>query len=286
MSNPWLLLDVSYLAWRSYYAFGNLSYNQIPTTVVFGVLREIMALREQFSTSRTAFCFDVGKPWRSLDCPEYKSGREEDENRRAVREQLTKLRKDYLPSLGFQNILWQKGYEADDVIAKVIEDRPKRTFIVVSADQDLFQLLRGERVLIWNPHKKIRWTQKSFEETYGISPDLWADVKAIAGCSSDNIAGVRGIGEKTAIKFLSGRLAENSAAFKKIVKGNKQWQRNLGLVRLPYPGMKPFTLKKDKTTPEKWKALIDRLGMKSLAKDIPGLPRQRKGFSRKELRNG
>jgi len=283
MKPPVLLLDVSYLAFRSFFAVGRLSHDSIPTGVVYGVLRETLQLQEQFSTTKVVFCFDHGEPFRKLDCPGYKSSRHakkspaDVEDLLLVREQVKRLRKAYLGTIGFRNLFWQKGYEADDVIAKVILDRPKRDFIIVSSDHDLYQLL-SSRVRIWNPAAKKLITADSFFEEFGVTPSQWADVKAIAGCATDDVVGIRGVGEKTAAKFLCGTLTKG-AAFEKIVHGNDTWQRNLGLVSLPYPGIESFQLTKDEITPQGWETIINKLGMKSLRSSLPGLPK-REGFSR------
>lgn len=276
---PTLLLDVSYLAYRAFYAgMGQLSFNHIKTGVVYGVLKEIMFLQDRFQTKKIGFCFDVGKPNRSYSCPTYKSNRKENKSDEElkmileVKNQLKLMRKEYLPEVGFQNIFWQKGFEADDVIAKIVLDRPKRKFIIVSSDQDLYQLL-GYNCSIWNPASKELRTEEWFREKYGCGPEAWVQVKAMAGCSSDNVPGITGVGEKTALKFIRGELSKG-VAFDKIVLGAKIWKSNLDLIRIPFPGIQPFTFVKDSLSPEGWGKLTSRLGMQSLTASIPGSPRR------------
>lgn len=279
---PWLLLDVNYLCYRAYFAIPKLSYNEIATSVVFGFLKELLQLQETFATTRVVFCFDVGKPLRRLSCPSYKASRdegsEEDQQARAeVREQTKQLRKDYLPSLGFKNILWAKGYEADDLICSVCETIPKPgRSIIVSGDKDLFQLL-APRCNLWIPGKSGQpgklITEDVLRTTYGVSPESWVQVKAMAGCPTDEIPGIPGVGEKTAAKFLRGELSKGKK-FEAIVKNNKLWRKNLSLVRLPYGGCPTFDLVEDKVTSKKWDKLIERLGMTSLASSMPSLKRR------------
>lgn len=285
---PWLLLDVSYLAYRAFHAFkGNLSHDDIPTTVLFGVVRDIFSLQQLFETEKIAFCFDVGKPHRKTDFVGYKAKRDENKTaaelaaKAAVQEQITSLRKEYLPRLGFRNILWQKRYEADDIIANVVMERPKKHFVIVSSDEDLFQLL-SKRVSIYNPTKKELLTLEMFQERYRVPVEQWADVKAMAGCASDNIPGIRGIGEKTAIDFLTGRLKVGKK-FNTIVTNNSEWRKFLNLTTLPYPCCDGFKLVSDEVTNEKWLDLFEELGMDSLIKHIPGAPRRSTGMSRATL---
>lgn len=289
--SPTLLIDVSYLAYRAYFGgMSKLSYEAIPTGVTYGVLREILFLMERFDTKRIAFCFDHGKPDRKMIYPSYKENRsegtkEDQAAKEAVRKQVNMLRKEYLSMVGFQNILYQKGFEADDVIAKVIQDRPKREFIIVSSDQDLYQLL-GKYVRIYLPSKKSIVTEESFRKEFGCGPQTWIQVKAMAGCSTDNVKGIPGIGPKTAIKFITGELTKGKA-FDKIIHGSSITKRNINLVSLPYPGIESFSLRKDDVSPERWRSLIDRLGFASLAGSLPGIPRrsatEKNSFTRASL---
>lgn len=279
MKPPTLLIDVSYLAYRAHYSgAGQLSFELIPTGVTYGVLKEVKFLLDRFETDRIAFCFDYGRPHRQTELPEYKAnrleGKSENEKQQilAVKQQIHMLRKEYLTQIGFKNIMFQKGYEADDVIAKIIQDRPEREFIIVSSDHDLYQLL-GKYVRVYNPHKKEIITEDTFRQQFNCSPETWKLVKAMAGCSTDNVKGIEGVGEKTAIKYICGQITKGKI-FHKIIKGTPIWRRNIGLVSLPYPGIQPFTLHKDRVTPEGWQGLVKRLGFASLAAAIPGIPRR------------
>jgi len=114
--------------------------------------------------------------------------------------------------------------------------------------------------MIWNG--KMMLTEAWLIGEYGIAPSQWADVKAIAGCSSDGVEGVRGVGEKTAAKFLRGNLKPASKAHQAIVAGNNVWRRNLPLVRLPFPGVGKFDLESDSELD--WNPTFYKLGMSSL----------------------
>lgn len=279
MTSPWLLLDVSYLAYRAYFAIGGkLSHGDIATSVVYGVLREVITLQETFNTKRLAFCFDYGKPLRSELHPGYKQSRHtgktaaELESILEVKQQIQHLRKDYLGSIGYRNLLFQKGFEADDVIASLTQSW-EAEFVIVSSDHDLYQCL-APNVRIWQPASKTLYTQDTLRKEFGINPEDWVQVKAIAGCKSDDIPGIVGIGEKTAAKYLRGDLKPGKH-LAKIEDGRELWKRNLKLVRLPFKGIPILNLRKDEVTAEGWTSLIDRLGMNSLAGSIPGIPRRK-----------
>lgn len=294
MKPPWILIDSSYLAYRAFFSMGELSHGDIPTGVVFGFLREVLQLQDHFGTTRIAFCFDVGRSVRREVYPSYKLRRNEDktpEQKRQhtlVREQLTALRTDYLPSIGFSNIFYQKGYEADDIIASIVNSlkltiafgRPERA-IIVSSDGDMNQLL-SKFVSIWNPKKQELVTNKSFEKEWGLDPGLWPSVKAIAGCHTDEVEGIKGVGEKTAACFVKGTL-KTGKKFDSIVYGNKVIRRNMKLVTIPYPGTKNFKLVKESVGQRGWAKLAKRLGMKHLFDNVAERPKTNRGFDRSEL---
>lgn len=272
-----LVIDVSFLAYRNWHALGPLSHNGQRTEVIYGVLRDIRTFQEMFNVKRIVFAFDVGKSLRCVVYPSYKASRYvKNDERPELQKQMRLLRKEILPDIGFQNILSQKGYEADDLIAAFCQNLPpERDAIIVSADQDLYQLL-SDRVMIYNPQSKTTIDQQSFTEKWGVMPKDWADVKAISGCSTDEIDGCVGVKEKTAAKFLVGKLKPGKA-YDAIVMGNHLWKRNLQLVSLPYPGTKVPELWKDEVTPERWREVMKRYGIQSL----PGITNVvRKGLKR------
>jgi len=271
----YLLLDSSYLFYRAFYAMGDLSFGGVKNGGVYGFFRELVTLQERWQTNRFVFCFDVGRSKRRDMNSDYKANRKEwetDEECKVHEEiynQLTCLREKYLPYMGYRNIVWQKGYEADDLIAAIcrfptLGHKSEDTAIIVSADADLFQILDNPRVSIWNPQKKELLDGDSFREKWGISPSSWASVKAIAGCTSDNIRGIERVGEKTAVKFLSGTLNPDTKAHRNIVLGRKIWSENLNLTQLPLDGTKQWRFVEDKTSDERWNKAMGKLGMKSL----------------------
>jgi DNA polymerase-1 len=268
MRKQYLVVDVSNLAYRALYTTGSLSHNGEATGVLYGIFKTISDLDELFCATHILFCFDGGYDKRQEILPEYKRNRkkeldeEQKEIRRDLRRQLYRLRTQYLPDAGFNNVFWQEGYEADDIIASVVRNSTEET-VIVSSDHDLFQLL-APHVTIWNPIKKKAITEKSFTDQWGIGPMSWVDVKALAGCTTDNIPGIPGVGEKTAAKFLSGSLKKGSKKYDSIIAANDIWDRNDKLVRLPMEGTESFEVREDKVTTGDWNRMVESLGMKTL----------------------
>lgn len=268
----YLLLDGNNLAWRAFYAHGDLTHRDVPTAVVYGFFRDIVYLCQEHNTSDIVFCFDHGKGLRETDYPGYKGKRraeELDEEKSItiaeVRSQVKKLKLRYLTDAGFRNVFYQQGYEADDVIASVVKRslHSQDEAIIVSSDKDLYQLL-SPRVRIWPPSAKQFVTVESFTNKYGISVEQWVEVKAMAGCVSDDVKGIPGIGEITAAKFLQGLVKQRSKTYDKIISGLPIRDRNLPIVKLPYPGTVTFEIRPDEVTIPKWQAVALRLGIRSI----------------------
>ena len=184
---------------------------------------------------------------------------------------MKNLRRKYLKTIGYRNIFCQKGYEGDDLIASVcLNLKQKDEAIIISADQDLYQLLRFN-ISFYNPTKGKILTLQGFKKKYGIIPDQWHLVKAIAGCSTDEVPGVKGVGELTAIKLLKDDLKKTLKVFETIKKfcwskktRVKKFMRNINLVLLPLEGTKVFKLKEDKISKQGWEKVYRKLGMMSL----------------------
>jgi DNA polymerase-1 len=291
MSEPLLILDTNYLCHRAFHAMGNLNYGSKGTGAVFGVLQDVLSLQERFQTGRVVFAFDwPGKGHRHSILPTYKSSRkarykEEGEVAQAERKdfyrQIGQLYKDYLPSAGFRNVFALRGFEADDIIAAVAAALPPGDEgIIVSADQDLWQCASTRpAVMCWNPVTGKGVTRVGFMEKWGMEPARWAEVKAIAGCGTDDVPGVPKVGEVTAAKYLRGELGEHLKTYKAIEAS--AWRDNLPLVGLPYPGLPDYPLVPDEVTAESWQALAERLGMRSLQSTAPrSAPRQSRGRTR------
>lgn len=277
MNDVLLLIDADYIAHRARYSMGELTWKGAATGVIYGFLTTIVQLEERFDTNRIVFCFDSHASERKKIYPAYKANRKhnqpltekEEEFEREFRQQVLKLRKEYLPEIGFRNVFWQSGYESDDLMASICQEfssRPRQSSVViVTADQDLFQCIRGN-VSVFNPQKQENMTLQRFHKQYGIKPQDWVYVKVLAGCSSDNIPGVPGIGEITALRYMKGDLPESSKAFSKIRSWIKTKNAYLtaSLVELPFPGTIVPEWQEDNITVQGWASVCRKLGFKNL----------------------
>jgi len=177
--------------------------------------------------------------------PEYKMKRrqelsdEEKKSWEAAHRQFNVLRKGILPDLGFNNVFMQSKYEADDVIAKLVMDYSwKNKPFVVTSDDDLLQLL--DYCHIYNPGKDKIITAQTFKNEYGITPSQWVEVKKIAGCTSDNVKGIQGVGVKKAIQFIRGEMNPDTKTYEKIINGTSTIDFNEKIVKLPLTGTQKF----------------------------------------------
>ncbi|KON32542.1 hypothetical protein AC477_02840 [miscellaneous Crenarchaeota group-1 archaeon SG8-32-1] len=275
MKHKYLILDCNYLAHRAKHVFGDLSDKGSATGVIYGFLLDILRLREEFGTNRFIFCWDSQTSKRKKIYPNYKAKRDYTTKKLTKKEiafekafhlQVEKLRMIYLPTIGFANIFWQEGYESDDIIAMVCKAIVPNLEegIIVSADHDLYQLL-CPNIACYNPRTKEHITATKFTNIFGIKPKQWVKVKAIAGCTSDNVKGIERVGENMAIKYIQGELGENSKAYKNIKAGWKNIVlRNRTLVELPFKGTKPIRLQEDNIIQTGWNKVTKALNMKSI----------------------
>jgi 5'-3' exonuclease len=283
MKPPLLVLDVHYLCHRAFHSQGKLSWDGVATGVVFGFLKSIGSLKAEFQTDRVAFCFEG--PWlhRTKDFPAYKSKRglmnktpEELKARNELHSQIHALQTEYLPCIGFRNIFLEPGFESDDLMA-TISEKETGDVILVTSDADMFQCLRPN-VRMYCASKKKIYTEGWFRKEYGIEPRDWAMVKAIAGCGTDGVPGIYGVGEKTAIKFLHDELDPNSKTYRDImcVGGKMIVRRNRKLVELPYKDCPIPKIQEDEIDRTGWEVVCENLGFKSLAGRPPVYIQQRR----------
>lgn len=266
MTKWWLVLDMNYLCWRAHHAIRNLSTTKaLRTEVLYGVLRDIVLFQDLHNTKRIVFAFDHGRNVRLDIFPAYKDRPPIDEFvRKTVKEQIRLLRKEVLYEIGFKNVFYKTGYEADDVIASVCQNLPSKSkAIIIASDQDFYQLL-NKNVMIWNPATKEPMTEKSFRKQHLVEPAQWAMVKAIAGCHSDKVPGVRGVGEVTALRFLRGELPNTANSRLDILHSGAMIERNLKLVKLPFPGVGTFKLREDRINRERWNSVMLNFELRSL----------------------
>lgn len=234
-----MLIDCHFLCWRAFHTTGNLSYEDIPTGVVYGFLATLESIYEKWQPCEFVFAWDSSKSYRKKQFPEYKQRNddlteEEIEELVLVKEQMKDLRTRILPEIGLHNNLLLTGLEADDIIAEFAFANKESTLkmVVVSGDEDLYQLL--ECLDFFQPVKNETFTEAKFKHKYGIEPGQWGEVKAMAGCSSDNVPGLKGVGEKTAIRYLTGELGQHTKAYTSIAENSDYLAEMRRLVILPH----------------------------------------------------
>lgn len=292
MHNKWLILDCNFLCHRVKHSTGGLSHDNKPTGIIYGFLKTVIALQEMFATNKVVFCWDSKINKRKDIFPDYKRKRgqrfkdltkKEIKLEKAFRLQMKRLRREYLKEIGYRNVFCQKGYESDDLIASVCLNLPKGDeAVIITSDKDMYQCIRYN-VSFYSPGKKKPITLQSFTKEYGIIPELWRNVKCYAGCSTDEVPGLPGIGEITALKYLRGELKSTTKAYEKIQKNKKSIiAKNLPLVGLPFKGTKVFKLKRDKLSEEGWLAVITKLGMKSIRDKGPFIREKRYAIKKKK----
>jgi DNA polymerase-1 len=116
-----------------------------------------------------------------------------------------------------------QGYEADDLIATIVKHNKENSVqtVIVTGDKDILQLTQDESVLVWNDSKDIMYDGAKVEEKYGVKPNQLPDIFAMTGDMTDNVPGIKGIGEKTALKLLKEyKTLENILRNANSIKGN------------------------------------------------------------------
>ena len=201
------MIDGNNLMFRSYYATaynGNFMNNSkgFPTNALFGFVNMIHKIINEENPEYVIVAFDKGKTFRHQEYEDYKGGRVETPDE--LKKQFP-IAKKLLTAMGIKYYEID-NYEADDIIgtfAKFCDDDKDFIGTIVSSDKDLLQLISNDvDIKLLKQKDYIRYNEKNFEEAYGIKPINVIDLKALMGDSSDNIPGVKGVGEKTALKLL------------------------------------------------------------------------------------
>jgi len=202
-----ILVDGNNLMFRSYYATaytGNLMKNSkgIITNALYGFVNMINKIIEEEKPVYMAVAFDVGKNFRKEMYSGYKDGRSATPEE--LKMQMPIARK-ILTAMGIK-YYEMEGYEADDIIGtlsyRALID-PEYDALIVSSDKDLLQLINEQvEIKLLKSKDYIRYNKETFINDYGFEPIRIIDLKALMGDASDNIPGVKGVGEKTAIKLI------------------------------------------------------------------------------------
>lgn len=197
------IIDTFGFFFRSYFALPPLRNSDgFPTGLLTGFINLVDGLRRDHNTDYIVFALDSkGKTFRNDLYSDYKA------NREAPPEDLVKqlpIAIEWIEQMGFAN-LSKDGYEADDVIATVTHFAKERGLKVriVSHDKDLYQLIDDGKVVMYDSVKRKEIDEQGCIEKFGVMPKDFTNFQAILGDNSDNVPGVKGIGQKGASKLIN-----------------------------------------------------------------------------------
>lgn len=237
-----LVVDGKYFAYAARFAQGvsYLSYNEVRTGVFYGFFNSILTLAKKLDTNKMVICWDYGdKSVRREQYPEYKYKKQYKEPTKQDLELNEQFKDEYhnlieeCEDAGFGGN-YLDGYESDDLMALYCLQNPDEEIFLATKDADMYQCI-SDHVTVYNNDDKIKKTDKWFMKTYGIDPLDWNMVKAIGGCTSDNVKGIQGVGEETALKYLREEATPNQT--KKIKDNWDTVEFCLNLVTLPHPNL-------------------------------------------------
>ena len=234
-----LIIDGNSLMHRAFYALPSLTNRDgLHTNVIYGFVNMINKLIEQYEPKYIAIAFDRKEPtFRHKEYPEYKAKRlkmPED-----MAEQIPYL-KEVIDAMNIKRIEVE-GYEADDIIGTIskLSDAEGISTFIVTGDRDAFQLIT-ENVHVLMTKKGIsemeEYDKDKLLSQYEINPEQVIDLKGLMGDASDNIPGVPGVGEKTALQLLKQfknieEILENTEKIKKNkVRQNIETNRDIALL--------------------------------------------------------
>jgi DNA polymerase-1 len=208
MPDELFLIDGNSLAYRAFFALPEsiATSTGVPTNAIFGFASMLVKILTDYGPKATVVVWDAGDTGRREIYPDYKAQRTSRPD--LLKEQWPALAP-LVEAFGYKNLSVQ-GYEADDVIASIVErarhEQPPIPVMVVTGDRDAYQLVDDGTVKIMTTSRGITDTRvydrEGVIERYGIPPELVPDFIGLKGDTSDNIPGVPGIGDKTAAELL------------------------------------------------------------------------------------
>ncbi|HSR33160.1 MAG TPA: 5'-3' exonuclease H3TH domain-containing protein, partial [Anaerolineae bacterium] len=200
-----VLIDGHALVYRAYFALPSdmaTSRGEL-TNAVFGFASMLLNVLRDEQPDYLAVAFDLGRTFRHEEYAEYKANRAEmPDDLRIQFQRIDQLLETFdIPTYSAE------GYEADDVLAALAQQAEVQGVetLIVTGDTDTFQLI-GRHVRVMAPRRSfgdtIIYDEDRIRQRYGLAPEQLVDYKALTGDTSDNVPGVRGVGDKTAIKLL------------------------------------------------------------------------------------
>jgi DNA polymerase-1 len=231
-----VLLDSHAILHRAYHALPDFASKKgEPTGALYGLVAMLIKIIEDIKPDYIVACYDLpGPTYRHKAYKEYKAQRKSMED--ALATQINRSR-DIFKSFNIP-IYDKPGFEADDMLGTISEIAKKDKnleIIIASGDMDTMQLIQGETVKVYTLKKGIKDTilydEKAVKERFGFGPELLPDYKGLRGDPSDNIIGIKGIGEKTASTLISslGKIEDIYKKLEKDKKNNYESFKKLGI---------------------------------------------------------
>ncbi|MDR1940743.1 MAG: DNA polymerase I [Endomicrobium sp.] len=197
------IVDANAYIHRAYHALPPLSTSDNrQVNAVYGFIKLLLKIKETFKPDYIAACFDYpAKNFRHALYSDYKAHRKPLDE--ALISQMPAAR-EAVEALNIAKCEIE-GYEADDLIASIAERNKKENIktVIVTGDKDILQLVVNDKILVWNDSKDIMFDEEKVEEKFGVPPKRLLDVFSLMGDAADNIPGIKGIGEKTAVKLIN-----------------------------------------------------------------------------------
>lgn len=271
------LFDGNAAVHRAYHALPPLTNSQgEPVGALYGFARLLHKILKEEAPPYVAVCFDTPAPtFRHQAFPDYKG------HRKAIDEDLKKqlpLARELSQAWGLATFA-QEGFEADDLIATLTRWAGEQGWktVILTTDKDAFQLV-SPQVTVRQESARLLFTPEAVAQKFGVSPKQMMDFLALVGDASDNVPGVAGVGEKTAVKLLAAygsldglyqHLEEVPPPLRdKLERGRSSAFLSRDLVRLN--DQVPFTLTREILAPrepgEAWRELLRRFEFTSLLK--------------------
>jgi DNA polymerase-1 len=220
-----LMIDGHALTFRAFHALPNLTNSEgFPTGAIFGFFSMFLKSIEDIKPTHALVTFDMSGPtFRHKMDGDYKA------HRKPVPDEINMQVPKIVEILEAMNmpVFTKEGYEADDLLGIISRLVPKTTFnIIATGDKDLYQLINGNTVIyrfkgFGGFSETALYDEKKFTAEYGIKPDQWVDFKGLRGDPSDNIPGVKGIGEKTGLELVQ-QFGSIEKLYKEVAKKNSK----------------------------------------------------------------
>ncbi|MBU0693246.1 MAG: DNA polymerase I [Candidatus Omnitrophica bacterium] len=195
------LVDGTSICYRSFFAIKLSTREGVPTGAVYGFFKTLRKIISQHKPTHVGICFDVSrKTFRQEKFKEYKIQRPPCPD--GLRAQIPLIKK-LIHLLGVA-LIEKEGFEADDIIASFSKRAAKDNLstVIVSPDKDVYQLIDGNRVVVYNPNQEKFLNEDDFVKEFGFAPVSMVDYLSLAGDSADNIPGAKGIGKVGAAKLI------------------------------------------------------------------------------------